>query len=164
MEVLSTPGLILGPFYPVQRSLDAHASTASILSPAAGRCARTLIVRGRVCDSDDHPLTGARVEIWQADPAGRYRHPGDPQSAQVDPHLHFQVTCEGHRLVTQMFFPGHPLNRLDRWYRTASRPALLVARASPDPSGCQALEFDIVMRGAATASDTTAPFDGANHE
>ena len=33
-----------------------------------------IIVSGRVLDENDRPVTGALVEVWQANAAGRYRH------------------------------------------------------------------------------------------
>jgi len=42
-------------------------------------------VTGRVLDGDGRPVPDAMIEIWQADPEGRYPHPEDPRSAEVDP-------------------------------------------------------------------------------
>jgi protocatechuate 3,4-dioxygenase, alpha subunit len=40
---------------------------------------------GRVTDGDGLPVPDALVEIWQADAAGRYPHPDDPDHAAADP-------------------------------------------------------------------------------
>lgn len=56
------------------------------------------------------------------------------------PHIHFQVTDGARRLVTQMFFPGEPLNEQDRWLRTCRDPAMLIARAV-EPAGQGVPEF-----------------------
>ena len=47
---------------------------------------------------------------------GAYPVPNHPQRWWRPPHIHLSVFGEGFmsRLVTQMFFPGDPLNRLDR--------------------------------------------------
>jgi protocatechuate 3,4-dioxygenase alpha subunit len=37
-------------------------------------------VEGRVVDGDGAPVGDAMLEIWQADPAGRYAHPDDPRA------------------------------------------------------------------------------------
>ena len=46
-----------------------------------------IIVAGRVLDSDGRPVRGGLVEVWQANSAGRYRHPGDDHPAPLDPNF-----------------------------------------------------------------------------
>jgi protocatechuate 3,4-dioxygenase beta subunit len=65
------------------------------------------------------------------------------------PHIHFEVQGKFDRLITQMYFPGEPLNASDPLLLSANAPDLLVARplASPDNSH-RTFVFDIVlMRG-----------------
>ena len=38
-------------------------------------------LRGRLLDGADDPISDGMVEIWQADPAGRFDHPDDPRGA-----------------------------------------------------------------------------------
>jgi protocatechuate 3,4-dioxygenase beta subunit len=47
-----------------------------------------IIVRGRVVDENDHPIPHTMIEIWQANAAGRYDHPGDQHDAPLDPNFH----------------------------------------------------------------------------
>jgi protocatechuate 3,4-dioxygenase, beta subunit len=63
------------------------------------------------------------------------------------PHLHFEVHGRFERLITQMYFPGEPLNACDRLLNAALRPDLLIAKPAPsgDGSGHSALNFDIVL-------------------
>ena len=63
------------------------------------------------------------------------------------PHIHFEVHGRFERLVTQMYFPGEPLNASDRLLNAAPRPDLLVATSlSPEnPTGYRVLNFDIVL-------------------
>lgn len=63
------------------------------------------------------------------------------------PHIHFEVHGQFERLITQMYFPGEPLNASDRLLNAALRPDLLVATIlSPqDPPGRRVLNFDIVL-------------------
>jgi protocatechuate 3,4-dioxygenase beta subunit len=63
------------------------------------------------------------------------------------PHIHFEVNGRFERLVTQMYFPGEPLNARDRLLNAALRPELLVATpASLQDGGHQrVLNFDIVL-------------------
>ncbi|MBS0641974.1 MAG: protocatechuate 3,4-dioxygenase subunit beta [Acetobacteraceae bacterium] len=47
-----------------------------------------IIVRGRVVDEDNRPVPSTIIEIWQANAAGRYDHPGDTHDAPLDPNFH----------------------------------------------------------------------------
>ena len=46
-----------------------------------------IIVRGRVVDEDNRPVPHTMIEIWQANAAGRYNHPGDAHDAPLDPNF-----------------------------------------------------------------------------
>jgi protocatechuate 3,4-dioxygenase beta subunit len=46
-----------------------------------------IIVSGRVLDEDGRAVPHTLVEIWQANAAGRYDHPGDRHDAPLDPHF-----------------------------------------------------------------------------
>ena len=50
--------------------------------PAIGE---RIVVAGQVTDEDGRPQPGVMVEIWQANAAGRYDHPGDQHDAPLDP-------------------------------------------------------------------------------
>jgi protocatechuate 3,4-dioxygenase beta subunit len=43
-----------------------------------------IIVHGRVLDENGRPVRDALVEVWQANAAGRYRHPRDQWNAPLD--------------------------------------------------------------------------------
>jgi protocatechuate 3,4-dioxygenase, beta subunit len=63
------------------------------------------------------------------------------------PHIHFEVHGQFERLITQMYFPGEPLNASDRLLNTALRPDLLIAKPVASEDGCdrRVLNFDIVL-------------------
>jgi protocatechuate 3,4-dioxygenase, beta subunit len=66
------------------------------------------------------------------------------------PHIHFEVQGKFDRLITQMYFPGEPLNASDPFLLSANDPNLLIARplASEDGASHRQFTFDIVlMRG-----------------
>jgi protocatechuate 3,4-dioxygenase, beta subunit len=68
-----TPPQILGPFYPfMQTPTDSGDLTSG--GTAKGTI---LYLSGRVLAADGQPVAGAKVEIWQANAAGRYSHPND---------------------------------------------------------------------------------------
>jgi protocatechuate 3,4-dioxygenase beta subunit len=46
-----------------------------------------IIVAGRLLDEDARPIPGALIELWQANAAGRYRHPKDNHPAPIDPNF-----------------------------------------------------------------------------
>jgi len=46
-----------------------------------------VVVHGRVLDTTGKPLPNTLVEVWQANAAGRYRHPIDQWQAPLDPHF-----------------------------------------------------------------------------
>ena len=65
------------------------------------------------------------------------------------PHVHFSVIGGGVRLVTQMYFPGDPLNDKDYIYLIVpeeDRPRVIGKPIAGDGSST-ALQFDIVLRG-----------------
>ena len=82
-----TPTQTEGPFYPHSPPAERDAD----LTRLAGRTQRAagpiIEVRLRVLDRRGQPLNGARLELWQANAAGKYDHPGDNNAAPVDPNF-----------------------------------------------------------------------------
>ena len=144
-----TPGEILGPFYPVLRSVDRTTDLTTVKGKSGRAAGQVIYAMGQVLTVDGQPVKGARVELWQANAHGRYTHPSDTNPAPLDPnfegfaiqdtdaegryrfktikpgaypansnwmrppHLHFDVTGKVNRVITQMYFPGDPLNEKD---------------------------------------------------
>lgn len=79
----ATPPQALGPFYPTDWSGDADADLVRVTGEAAQAQGTVTHLRGRLRAADGTPLAGARVEIWQCDARGIYRHPRD-REAQRD--------------------------------------------------------------------------------
>ncbi len=78
-----TPGLILGPFYPLDP--PEHAGADIWLPEQAGFDRRLPVeLAGRVLDRFGDAVGNARVEIWHADEDGRYAHPSAPPPAPLD--------------------------------------------------------------------------------
>ncbi len=72
-----TPPQILGPFYPFM-----HTPTESGDLTGGGQAQGTVLyLSGRVLADNGEPVAGAKVEIWQANAAGRYAHPNDENTA-----------------------------------------------------------------------------------
>jgi protocatechuate 3,4-dioxygenase, beta subunit len=85
--LLRTPDQILGPFYPLNRTAD----ETTDLAKSAGRAGRAegelLKVEGQVLTLTGRPVAGARLEIWQANSLGKYRHPNDTTPVPIDPNF-----------------------------------------------------------------------------
>jgi protocatechuate 3,4-dioxygenase, beta subunit len=64
-----------------------------------------IIVAGTVTDENGRAVPHTLIEIWQANAAGRYRHPVDRHDAPLDPHFHgagrvFTDAAGGYRFVS----------------------------------------------------------------
>ena len=94
--------------------------------------------------------------ILTADYDGRYRfktikpaaYPAGPNRMRPA-HIHFQVSGQQDRLVTQMYFEGDPYNDTDRFLQTAIRTELLITKLLPptpemEPES-KLVVFDIVL-------------------
>lgn len=77
----------LGPFYPITVPADQDFDL-TVVSGKEGRAqGRLLYVSGRVLDTKGEPVPDALLEIWQANAAGRYAHPGDDSKNPLDPNF-----------------------------------------------------------------------------
>jgi protocatechuate 3,4-dioxygenase, beta subunit len=75
-----TPPQTTGPFYPTDWSGDADADLVRVTGEAAQAQGVVTHLRGRLRAADGTPLAGARIEIWQCDSRGIYRHPRDREA------------------------------------------------------------------------------------
>ena len=182
---MPTPDQILGPFYPVRKPADGG-TDLTLLKGRAGRAkGQTIYVMGRVRSVRGTPAPGVRLEIWQANAAGKYTHPNDLNEAPIDPnfdgyanvvtdsegrfrfktvkpgsypvmadyarppHIHFDITGKVNRLITQMYFPGEPLNEKDpllqqSWAKDSLIAKVLPPTADEEPES-QLVVWDIVL-------------------
>lgn len=76
----------IGPFFPRTFFQDGDNDLARI-SHAAETTARgtRILLRGRVLRAEAVPCLNQILEAWQADSAGRFNHPLDPEQQQADP-------------------------------------------------------------------------------
>jgi protocatechuate 3,4-dioxygenase beta subunit len=82
-----TPPQILGPFYPVTECPELAADLARPSGSTAEAQGQLIYVSGRVLASSGTPVPHARIDIWQANAAGKYRHPSDTNPAPLDPNF-----------------------------------------------------------------------------
>jgi protocatechuate 3,4-dioxygenase, beta subunit len=153
-------------------------------------------VKVSIVDEDGTPVSGAMVEVWHCNAAGKYIHPSDSNDAPADlnfygaarlladrdgriglrtikpgaypvpesggwwrpPHIHFSVWGRVwlSRLVTQMFFPGEPLNERDAILNAVRDPQArgrCIARFVPQGGNALVYEYDLVVRGRNAAAE-----------
>ena len=97
---------VTGPEFPAAR----FPATADLTKFAGGEAqGQRIVVGGTVTDEDGRPVPRTMLEIWQANAAGRYHHPGDQHDAPIDPHFHgsgrvFTDEAGRYRVVT--IYPG----------------------------------------------------------
>ena len=78
---------ILGPFYPLSPPADQDEDMTVIAGTGNRALGQVLYLRGRVTDLRGQPVANADIQIWQANAAGRYTHPGDRNPAPLDPNF-----------------------------------------------------------------------------
>jgi protocatechuate 3,4-dioxygenase beta subunit len=164
---MPTPDQILGPFYPVRKPTDGHHDMTRLSGRSGQAKGQVIYVMGQVRGVRGKPAPGVKLEIWQANAAGKYTHPHDLNKAPIDPnfdgyatvvtdaegryrfktvkpgaypvvgdyirppHVHFDITGQVNRLITQMYFPGEPLNDKDPLLQRSWAKDSLIARVLP---------------------------------
>ena len=90
-----TPSETEGPFFPRDTNVERDADLTRLANRTARAAGQVIEFDGRVLDAQGKPIAGARIELWQANAAGRYAHPGDAgNKAPLDPNF------QGYALLT----------------------------------------------------------------
>ena len=82
-----TAGSPLGPFFPTGYRGETDADLTRIAGQAERASGQVIEVMGRVLDRHGNPLSGARLDIWQANAFGKYDHPQDTSDRPLDPNF-----------------------------------------------------------------------------
>ena len=83
-----SPPMDLGPFYPLERPLDADSDLTRVRGRKQRALGEVIEVSGRVLTTDGTPQPYAQLELWQANAVGRYAHPNDRRVvAPLDPNF-----------------------------------------------------------------------------
>jgi len=82
-----TPPEIKGPFYPILAQKDKDFDLTRIEGAKGVAKGKIIVIRGQVLDTIGNPVEDATVDVWQANAAGRYRHPHDSNEAPLDPNF-----------------------------------------------------------------------------
>ncbi len=108
-----TPRQSAGPFYPVEIPLDDDNDLVRVRGQARPARGTVTDLSGRILDRNGNPLDGLRIEIWQCDANGRYRHPRDPRDQAIDPGFqgfgHTRSDAQGRyrfRTIRPVPYPG----------------------------------------------------------
>ncbi|MBX3444018.1 MAG: intradiol ring-cleavage dioxygenase [Planctomyces sp.] len=116
-QLLASPALTEGPFYPDQLPLDRDNDLIIIndsLTPAVGEITH---LTGKILDASGKPLKDALVEIWQCDANAVYLHTADsgPKKDQQDKNFQgygaFTTGSTGEyrfRTIKPVPYPGRP--------------------------------------------------------
>ena len=104
----------------------------------------------------DPNFQGSAVQVTDAE--GRFRfktvkpgpYPTGNPNVWRPPHIHFDVSGRADRLVTQMFFPGEPMNEVDFVYQAIRRNKQgSICRLAPPAAGMESdsriAYWDIVL-------------------
>ena len=86
-KLIPTPSQTVGPFFHL--GLD-HPEWSDLTAGNPGRAplGERIVIEGQVLDGDGAPVPDALIELWQANAAGRYAHPGDTQNDKpLDPNF-----------------------------------------------------------------------------
>ena len=112
-QLLSTPRQPTGPFYPEELPLDDDNDLTWVVGQPRRAIGVTTDLLGHVFDQNGRPVGNARIEIWQCDSRGRYRHPRDRKGVAIDPgfqgHGHTLTNATGRyrfRTIRPMPYPG----------------------------------------------------------
>lgn len=124
-----TPSQMPGPFYPVTPPLHKDNDLTQVVGRSRRAAGDITDLYGKVVDMDGRPMVGLRVEIWQCDANGRYRHPRDRQNVAEDPDFqgfgHTVTDDEGRyrfRTIRPVPYPGRTPHIHAAVFQESARP------------------------------------------
>jgi protocatechuate 3,4-dioxygenase beta subunit len=84
----ATPREIEGPFFPENIRVESDVDLTRLTGRGEQAAGQVIEVRGRVLGRNGQPIAGVRVQLWQANAAGRYAHSADAGNpAPLDPNF-----------------------------------------------------------------------------
>jgi protocatechuate 3,4-dioxygenase beta subunit len=84
-----TPVDYEGPFYPVTRQQDVDSDLTHIKGQTGVAKGDILKLSGMIVNTSGVAQQNLIIEIWQTDPLGRYKHPGDSTPGERDPNFQY---------------------------------------------------------------------------
>ena len=86
-QLQQTPLQTIGPFYPADRPKDQDWDLTQVKGKSGRAKGEIIYVTGRVLSQKGEPVKDARIEIWQCNAAGKYRHGADDTKTPLDPNF-----------------------------------------------------------------------------
>lgn len=127
--LIPTPRQAAGPFYPQNLPLDDDNNLTEVAGKAGKAKGVISDLSGRIMDINGRPLRNLRIEIWQCDANGRYRHPRENGSSPLDKNFQghgFTITnTEGlyrFRTIRPVPYPGRTPHIHVGVFPTGERP------------------------------------------
>ena len=84
-----TPTQPKGPFYPIVDQVDTDSDLIYVENSKITAKGKIIIIEGFVTDQKNRPVSTALVEIWQACETGKYNHPSDTNTAELDTNFQY---------------------------------------------------------------------------
>lgn len=135
-----TPRQPEGPFYPVELPLDDDNDLVQVRGQAEPARGEISDLTGRILDRNGAPLRGIRIEIWQCDVNGRYRHPREDGNRPQDPGFqgfgHTVSDAEGRyrfRTIRPVSYPGRTPHIHVAVYPQGQRPLITQLYVEGEP-------------------------------
>lgn len=116
-DLLATPRLTEGPFYPDRLPLDQDNDLILIKDSTTPVVGEITHLTGRILDASGKPINNALIEIWQCDANSVYLHSADSSQKQDQQDKHFQgygkieTNSKGEyrfRTIKPVAYPGRP--------------------------------------------------------
>jgi protocatechuate 3,4-dioxygenase beta subunit len=82
-----TPQETLGPYFPIRTPAERNYDLTRLPGRTGQAAGQIIELTGRVLRVDGSPIPKAKIEIWQANAAGRYTNPIDRNPAPLDPNF-----------------------------------------------------------------------------
>jgi protocatechuate 3,4-dioxygenase beta subunit len=84
-----TPADYEGPFYPVTKQQDVDSDLTHVKGQTGIAKGDILNLSGLAVNTSGEAQQNLIIEIWQTDPLGRYKHPGDSTPGERDPNFQY---------------------------------------------------------------------------
>ena len=88
-QFAKTPADYEGPFYPVTKQQDVDSDLTHVKGQTGIAKGDILNLSGLVVNTRGETQQNLIIEIWQTDPLGRYKHPGDSTPGERDPNFQY---------------------------------------------------------------------------